>query len=114
MRAQLIPYNSHGSRVPAATWWHPHIAPSSSFSLESGDTPGSGSNKNDKPKKDKVVSFRLSEQEYERYLSIARSCYEDGVTRSPDIVAFIRIAMECLTQYITSQTQLGSSEEENP
>jgi hypothetical protein len=62
-----------------------------------------------KQKRDKVVSFRLSEQEYARCLSTARTCHETGLANKPDIVAFIRVSMECLWQYIIYQKQEPSA-----
>jgi hypothetical protein len=56
----------------------------------------------EKQKRDKVVSFRLSEQEYARDLSMAKLWYENDLTNKPDIVSFIRVSMECLAQYIIS------------
>jgi hypothetical protein len=58
-----------------------------------------------KKRKDKVVSFRLSEQEYARHLSMAKICYENGPTKGPDIVSYIRLSMECLWQYINNNSQ---------
>jgi hypothetical protein len=58
-----------------------------------------------KQKRNKVVSFRLSEPEYTRYLSVAKICHQNSLTNKPDIVSFIRVSMECITQYIISQTQ---------
>ena len=40
-----------------------------------------------KDRKVRVVSFRLSEQEYERHLSMAKICHENGLTKGPDIVS---------------------------
>jgi hypothetical protein len=65
-----------------------------------------------KDRKDRVVSFRMSEREYACRLSMAKLCYENGLTKGPDIVSFIRLAMECLWQYINSQAQGEPSAEE--
>jgi hypothetical protein len=62
-----------------------------------------------KQKRNKVVSFRLSEAEYSRYLSMAKLCYENGLTKGPDIVSYIRLSMECLSRYITSQAEAERS-----
>jgi hypothetical protein len=59
----------------------------------------------------RVVSFRLSEQEYERHLSMAKLCYENGLTKGPDIVSYIRLSMECLSRYIISQAEVERSVE---
>jgi hypothetical protein len=56
-----------------------------------------------KDRKVRVVSFRLSERDYERHLSMAKLCYENGLTKGPDIVSYICLSMECLWQYINSQ-----------
>jgi hypothetical protein len=56
-------------------------------------------------KRNKVVSFRLSERDYERHLSMAKLCHENGLTKGPDIVSYIRLSMECLWQYINSQAE---------
>jgi hypothetical protein len=58
-----------------------------------------------KQKRNKVVSFRLSERDYERHLSMAKLCYENGLTKGPDIVSYIRLSMECLWQYINNNSQ---------
>jgi hypothetical protein len=66
-----------------------------------------------KDRKDKVVSFRLSEREYERHLSMAKICHENSLTKGPDIVSYIRLSMECLWQYINySQARGEPSAEE--
>jgi hypothetical protein len=36
---------------------------------------------------------------------MAKLCYENGLTKKPDIGSYIRVAMECLLQYIISQIQ---------
>jgi hypothetical protein len=65
-----------------------------------------------KDRKVRVVSFRLSEREYERHLSMAKLCYENGLTKGPDIVSYIRVSMECLWRYIiTSQAEAERSAE---
>jgi hypothetical protein len=53
----------------------------------------------------RVVSFRLSERDYERHLSMAKLCYENGLTKGPDIVSYIRLSMDCLWQYINNNSQ---------
>jgi hypothetical protein len=58
-----------------------------------------------KDRKVKVVSFRLSERDYERHLSMAKLCHENGLTKGPDIVSYIRLSMECLWQYINNNSQ---------
>jgi hypothetical protein len=61
--------------------------------------------KEDEKKKDRkvrVVSFRLSERDYERHLLMAKLCHENGLTKGPDIVSYIRLSMECLWQYINN------------
>jgi hypothetical protein len=58
-----------------------------------------------KDRKNRVVSFRLSERDYERHLSMAKLCYENGLTKGPDIVSYIRLSMECLWQYINNNSQ---------
>jgi hypothetical protein len=58
-----------------------------------------------KDRKIRVVSFRLSERDYERHLSMAKLCYENGLTKGPDIVSYIRLSMECLWQYINNNSQ---------
>ena len=68
-----------------------------------------------KDRKVRVVSFRLSERDYERHLSMAKLCYENGLTKGPDIVSYIRLSMNCLWQYINSnnsQAQVEPSAEE--
>jgi hypothetical protein len=62
-------------------------------------------------KKVRVMSFRLSERDYERHLSMAKICHENGLTNKPDIVSYIRLSMECLSQYITSQAEAERSAE---
>jgi hypothetical protein len=52
--------------------------------------------KKKKDRKVKVVSFRLSERDYERHLSMAKICHENDLTKGPDIVSYIRLSMECL------------------
>jgi hypothetical protein len=61
--------------------------------------------KKKKDRKVRVVSFRLSERDYERHLSMAKLCYENGLTNKPDIVSYIRLSMECLWQYINNNSQ---------
>jgi hypothetical protein len=56
----------------------------------------------EKQKREKAVSFRLSEQEYARDLSMAKPWYENDLTNKPDIVSLIRVSMECLARYIIS------------
>jgi hypothetical protein len=58
-----------------------------------------------KDRKVRVISFRLSEREYERHLSMAKLCYENGLTKGPDIVSYIRLSIECLWQYINNNSQ---------
>jgi len=58
-----------------------------------------------KDRKVRVVSFRLSERDYERHLSMAKLCHENGLTKGPDIVSYIRLSMECLWQYINNNSQ---------
>jgi hypothetical protein len=66
-----------------------------------------------KDRKVRVVSFRLSERDYERHLSMAKLCYENSLTKGPDIVSYIRLSMECLWQYINySQARVEPSAEE--
>jgi hypothetical protein len=64
-----------------------------------------------KDRKVRVVSFRLSERDYERHLSMAKICHENGLMKSPDIVSYIRLSTECLSQYITSQAEAELSAE---
>jgi hypothetical protein len=65
-----------------------------------------------KDRKVRVVSFRLSERDYARHLSMAKLCYENGLTKGPDIVSYIRLSMECLSRYIiTSQAEAERSAE---
>src|SRR5919108_4940235 len=65
-----------------------------------------------KDRKVRVVSFRLSERDYERHLSMAKICHENGLTKGPDIVSYIRLSMECLSRYIiTSQAEAERSAE---
>jgi hypothetical protein len=59
----------------------------------------------EKDRKVRVVSFRLSERDYERHLSMAKLCHENGLTKGPDIVSYIRLSMECLWQYINNNSQ---------
>jgi hypothetical protein len=40
---------------------------------------------------------------------MAKLCYENGLTKKPDIVSYIRVAMECLSQYTISQKQKEGS-----
>jgi hypothetical protein len=40
---------------------------------------------------------------------MAKLCYENGPTKKPDIGSYICVAMECLSQYIISQTQKEGS-----
>jgi hypothetical protein len=71
-------------------------------------TPMMKQQQEDEKKKDrkvKVVSFRLSERDYERHLSMAKLCHENGLTKGPDIVSYIRLSMECLWQYINNNSQ---------
>jgi hypothetical protein len=68
-----------------------------------------------KDRKVRVVSFRLLERDYERHLSMARLCHENGLIKGPDIVSYIRLSMECLWQYINnnnSQARVEPSAEE--
>jgi len=58
-----------------------------------------------KDRKVRVVSFRLSERDYERHLSMAELCYENDLTKGPDIVSYIRLSMECLWQYINNNSK---------
>jgi hypothetical protein len=58
-----------------------------------------------KDRKVRVISFRLSERDYERHLSMAKLCYENRLTKGPDIVSYIRLSMECLWQYINNNSQ---------
>jgi hypothetical protein len=58
--------------------------------------------KKKKDRKVRVVSFRLSERDYARHLSMAKLCYENGLTKGPDIVSYIRLSMECLSRYINN------------
>jgi hypothetical protein len=58
-----------------------------------------------KDRKVRVVSFRLSERDYERHLLMAKLCHENGLTKGPDIVSYIRLSMECLWQYINNNSQ---------
>jgi hypothetical protein len=51
-----------------------------------------------KDRKVRVISFRLSEREYARHLAMAKLCYENGLTKGPDIVSYIRLSMECLSR----------------
>jgi hypothetical protein len=64
-----------------------------------------------KDRKVRVVSFRLSERDYERHLSMAKICHENGLTKGSDIVSYIRLSMECLSRYITSQAEAELSAE---
>jgi hypothetical protein len=69
-----------------------------------------------KDRKDRVVSFRLSEPEYARYLSMAKLCHENGVINKPVIASFARVSMECLWQYINNsqaREELSAEKEEN-
>jgi hypothetical protein len=71
--------------------------------------------KKKKDRKVRIVSFRLSERDYERHLSMAKLCHENGLTKGPDIVSYIRLSMECLWQYINnnnSQARVEPSAEE--
>jgi hypothetical protein len=36
---------------------------------------------------------------------MAKLCYENGLTKGPDIVSYIRLSMECLWQYINNNSQ---------
>jgi hypothetical protein len=36
---------------------------------------------------------------------MAKLCHENGLTKGPDIVSYIRLSMKCLWQYITSKAQ---------
>jgi hypothetical protein len=40
-----------------------------------------------KDRRVRIVSFRLSERDYERHLSMAKICHENGLTKGPDIVS---------------------------
>jgi hypothetical protein len=40
-----------------------------------------------KDRRVRVVSFRLSERDYERHLSIAKICHENSLTKGADIVS---------------------------
>jgi hypothetical protein len=57
-----------------------------------------------KDRKVRVVSFRLSKRDYERHLSMAKLCHENGLTKGPDIVSYIRLSMECLWHYINNNS----------
>jgi hypothetical protein len=79
-------------------------------------TPMMKQQKEEEKKKDrkvKVVSFRLSERDYERHLSMAKLCHENGLIKGPDIVSYIRLSMECLSRYIiiTSEAEAERSAE---
>jgi hypothetical protein len=63
-----------------------------------------------KDRKVRVVSFRLSERDYERDLSMAKLCHANGLTKGPDIVSYIRLSMECLWQYINNNSQARGEE----
>jgi len=58
-----------------------------------------------KQKRNKVVSFRLSEPEYARYLYVAKLCHENGLTKGPNIVSYIRLSMKCLWYYINNSQE---------
>jgi hypothetical protein len=58
-----------------------------------------------KDRKVRVISFRLSERDYERHLSMAKLCYENSLTKGPDIISYIRLSMDCLWQYINNNSQ---------
>jgi hypothetical protein len=88
--------------------------PSTSAPIGDDDDSSSNNNHNHqgnammkKQKRNKVVSFRLSEAEYARYLSMAKICHENGLTKGPDIVSYIRLSMECLWQYINNSQARG-------
>jgi hypothetical protein len=68
-------------------------------------TPVMKKEKQQEEKRNKVVSFRLSERDYPRHLSMAKLCYENGLTKGPDIVSYIRLSIECLWQYINNNFQ---------
>jgi hypothetical protein len=79
---------------------------------ENATTPMMRKQKEEEKKKDRkvrVISFRLSEQEYERHLSMAKLCHKNGLTKGPDIVSYIRLSMECLSRYITLQAEAERS-----
>jgi AraC-like DNA-binding protein len=40
-----------------------------------------------KDRRVRIVSLRLSERDYERHLSMAKICHENGLTKGPDIVS---------------------------
>jgi hypothetical protein len=62
------------------------------------------------------IESRWHWRDYERHLSMAKLCYENGLTKGPDIVSYIRLSMECLWQYINnnnnSQARVEPSAEE--
>jgi hypothetical protein len=98
------------------------ISPFSSSNLEGASSSNDHNQKNPtisvmknkkqkEEKRNKVVSFRMSERDYARHLSMAKLCYENGLTKGPDIVSYIRLSMECLSRYITSQAEVERSAE---
>jgi hypothetical protein len=75
---------------------------------ENPTTPMTKQQEEEEKKKDRkvrVVSFRLSEREYARHLSMAKLCYENGLTKNPDMVSYIRVSMEVLWRYINNNSQ---------
>jgi hypothetical protein len=42
---------------------------------------------------------------------MAKLCHENGLTKGPDIVSYIRLSMECLSRYITLQAEAERSAE---
>jgi hypothetical protein len=66
--------------------------------------------KKKKDRKVRVVSFRLSERDYQRHLSMAKLCHENGLSKGPDIVSYIRLSMECLWQYINNNNSQARGE----
>jgi hypothetical protein len=58
-----------------------------------------------KQKRNKVVSFRLSEPEHARYLSVTKLCHENGLTKGPNIVSYIRLSMKRLWCYINNSQE---------
>jgi hypothetical protein len=63
-------------------------AEAAAYTAEDGNV-----NNNINTRKKVVASFRLSEPEYQFYLSIARFCQEYGITDKGDIVSYIRFCM---------------------
>jgi hypothetical protein len=89
-------------------------SPSTSSTLGEGNSSSNDHNqenpttpmkKKQQEKRNKIVSFRLSERDYERHLSMAKLCYENGLTKGPDIVSYIRLSMDCLWHYINNNSQ---------